>query len=158
MKAEITYHIHPVGQQVLQILLETANFHHSTYCYPSQENILGSLYIRFGRIMSRRTLCRWTAYLEKAGFIHKQKRHRRAANGQLELHSTLYTFTLHCMDFWRSVGRKIGQLIGFTAVTVTAQSTHKELVSQPETSAKSARSTPARTKTGLRRLKEILNT
>ncbi len=151
------YTIHPTGQQVLQVLAETAAYHNKTYCFPNQRTILKSLKIRFGKIMSRRSLCRWTKYLEDAGYIKKQQRHRRGKSGQLELHSTLYTFRRQAVKFLASLSRRIAQLVGFTAVTEMAQSTPSKVVSQPETCAKGARTSPTSYENGLRKLKDLLS-
>lgn len=61
-----------------------------TYCYPSQAKLI-ALHLRFtGRSMSRRTLCRHLAALERDMLISRRRRHRRAKDGHLIMRSTLY--------------------------------------------------------------------
>ncbi len=131
MDSRPQYTIHPAGQQVLQIIAETASYHGKKYCFPNQRTIARSLLIRFGRVMSRRTLCRWTAYLEAGGWIAKQSRHRREKDGRLGLHSTLYVLKRRSLRFLGSVLRGLRQVLDIPAVTRLAQSTNTKGVSQP---------------------------
>ncbi len=156
MEAYATYTIHPTAQQVLQVLAETASYHQKTYCYPNQNTILRSLRLRFGRQMSRRTLCRWMSYLEQHHYINRMKRHKRGKSGQLELHSTLYSFCRRAQNFLRSLASKLRYLIDYTAVSKVAHNLDTILESQPPTPAKSAVRSSSAARKGLRSLKEIL--
>lgn len=85
------------------------------YCYPSQKR-LTELYHDFtGQIMSRRSLNRHLKALETTGWLTRQRRHKRNALGQLELHSTLYRLTRRAYRWLESFSS------GFSAVTQSAQ-------------------------------------
>ncbi len=131
MDSRAHYTIHPVAQQVLTVIAETASYHGKKYCYPNQRTLMQSLHLHFGRKMSRRTLCRWMAYLEGNGWIRRQSRHKRGKGGALELHSTLYVLKRLALRFIGNIARRLSQLIDISAVTKVAQSTPTTGGSQP---------------------------
>lgn len=156
MTTYASYTIHPTAQQILQVLAEIASYHKKHYCYPNQQTILKSLRIRFGRIMSRRTLCRWMSYLECHSYIKRTRRHRRGKSGQLELHSTMYAFCRHAQKFLRTIVDKVRYLVDISAVTLVSHNLNYKLGSQPPTSAKHAHRSSSAARNGLRSLKDIL--
>jgi len=60
------------------------------YAYPTQSTLCQLLHRHYGISISRRTLCRWMAALEAAGYIRRIRRIRRSLGGKPEYTSTLY--------------------------------------------------------------------
>lgn len=158
MDSRTSHNIHPHALLVLHVLTETASYHNKTYCFPNQKTIIRSLARRFGRQMSRRTLCRWTGYLEANGYLRRLKRHCRGKTGQLELHSTLYTFPRRAINLLRSLTRKVSQLVGLAAVSVPAQSTRSNLESHPPARRKAPFAPSDASRKGILALKSLLQT
>ena len=122
--------MHPAAYQVLSVLLETANYHNKHYCYPSQATILKSLKLQFGRIISRRTLNRYLAWLDDHGFLNRKRRHTRDKHGSLALHSTLYSFTRKSGRFMRQLFDRMRYVIDSYAVSKMAQNNNPMIGSQ----------------------------
>ena len=76
---------------ILVLLVNLARRTKRAYVWPSQEKILQVLADSFGIVMSRATLNRHMKALEAGGWFTRTRRHKKAPNGSLELHSTLYT-------------------------------------------------------------------
>ncbi len=79
--------------RIVHLLFGLATSFGRLYAYPSQDKLCGLLQWFYGRHMSRRTLNRHVGGLVRDGWISRLRRHRRSSSGELELHSTLYTFT-----------------------------------------------------------------
>ena len=76
---------------VLIALVNLARRTKRAYVWPSQETILATLSRCFGITISRATLNRHLKALEASGWFTRTRRHKKAADGSLEMHSTLYT-------------------------------------------------------------------
>ncbi len=77
--------------RICEVLAGLAAHHHRYWCYPSQAKICELLQRFTGRIMSRRTLNRHLAALERDGQIRRKRRHHRDPHRGMVLRSTLYT-------------------------------------------------------------------
>jgi hypothetical protein len=99
-------------RSILGVLAGLAAHHGKSSCWPSQEKLAQLVEQRAGRRMSLRTLNRHLAALERDLFIRRIRRHRRARNGSLELHSTCYVLCERgvraLVDGARSIARVIG--------------------------------------------------
>lgn len=100
--------------RILTVLTSLCKHHGKLYCFPSLRTIKAQLKTFTGREISERSLCRHLGALERDGWIKRQRRHTTAADGSLELHSTLYvlkTRTLHWLkNLWTSLWIKSGQV------------------------------------------------
>jgi len=76
--------------RVISILTGLADHFGREWCKPNQDKICELMKRFHGRIMSRRNLNRHLGALERDGWIERIRRHRRARDGSLELHSTCY--------------------------------------------------------------------
>lgn len=77
---------------VLRALVSYCAEHGKTHCWPSQATLLRRYKRLTGRTICRRTLNRHLAALQRDLYIDRRRRHRMNRKGELELHSTLYTF------------------------------------------------------------------
>lgn len=75
---------------ILAVLVHLAKHYGKAYAYPSQETILKRLNEKYFVKMSRATLNRHLKALEMLGWFSRVQRHRKRADGSLEMHSTLY--------------------------------------------------------------------
>lgn len=89
--------------RVIRVLVGLAEHWQREWCKPRQEKILELLERFTGRRMSRRNLNRHLLALERDGWIERIRRHRRAANGSLELHSTCYRIKRRSRDALRAI-------------------------------------------------------
>lgn len=127
-KAPTDYVLNP-DLRILRALVGLADHYARDYCKPRQIKIL-ELAKRFtGRIMSRRNLCRHLGALERDGWIERIRRHRRAKDGSLELHSTCYRIKRRSRDAlralnagWREFLAPFPRARAISAVTKVAQS------------------------------------
>jgi hypothetical protein len=76
--------------RLCQLLAGLAVHYYKAWCFPSQLKILELFQRFFGVVMSRRTLNRHLAGLERDGRIFRQRRHEYHKKKGLVLHSTLY--------------------------------------------------------------------
>lgn len=76
--------------RILMVLAGLAGHHKKTWCFPNQLTIIKLMQQHYRRVMSRRQLNRHLLTLETRGYIERVRRHKKSANGALELHSTLY--------------------------------------------------------------------
>lgn len=75
---------------IVALLVNMAKHFKKGYAFPSQKRILELLQTRYSITMSRATLNRHLKALEKLGWFERIRRHTRARDGSLEMHSTLY--------------------------------------------------------------------
>lgn len=101
-RSQTDYVLNP-DLRILRALVGLADHYSRDWCKPKQVKIL-DLARRFtGRIMSRRNLCRHLGALERDGWIERIRRHRRAPDGSLELHSTCYRIKRRARDALRAL-------------------------------------------------------
>lgn len=81
------------------------------YCYPSQERILKVLKSRYGYEITRGHLCKIMNFLERSGQIIRIQRHKRSADGSLEMHSTLYKFRKLAWKLLNHFRRTMGNFV-----------------------------------------------
>ena len=86
----MTRYVKTADLRVLDTLQGLAAHHNRTWCYPSLAKIRELLLRHTGRQMSVRTLIRHLNQLVRQGYVKRIRRHKRARNGSLELHSTCY--------------------------------------------------------------------
>lgn len=79
--------------ELVRTLANLASRYGKLYCYPSQEKLIELHAMRTGRTYSRATINRHLRAHIASGYLRTKRRHRRAADGSLELHSTLYEIT-----------------------------------------------------------------
>lgn len=77
--------------RIVEVLAGLAAHTYKSWCFPSQEKIVELLKRFTGRVMSRRTLNRHLAGLERDGQIRRKRRHIRDKRLGMVLRSTLYT-------------------------------------------------------------------
>ncbi len=77
--------------RICEVLAGLAAHHRRYWCYPSQTKICELLQRFTGRIMSKRTLNRHLAALERDGQIRRKRRHHHDKHRGMVLRSTLYT-------------------------------------------------------------------
>lgn len=82
--------VQTADMRIVWALAAIAEKYKRTWAFPTQDKLCSLLFAWYGRKMSRRTINRHLAALEQQGWIRRIRRHRRSADGQLELHSTLY--------------------------------------------------------------------
>lgn len=116
--------------RIIEVLAGLACRYNKSYSFPSQDKILELLRRHTGRLMSRRTLNRHLAALERDGWIRRLRRHRRGQSGRLELHSTLYHMLRRTAAWIHKLGRAAATWMKTQAfplppfaVTSTAQNT-----------------------------------
>jgi len=80
------------------------------YAYPTQQSICDLLSRYYGVVISRRTLCRWMAALESAGYIRRIRRIRRGLGGRPEYTSTLYILQARARQLIRRIARSTAAL------------------------------------------------
>jgi len=80
------------------------------YAYPTQQSICDLLSRYYGVSISRRTLCRWMASLESAGYIRRIRRIRRGLGGRSEFTSTLYILQARARQLIRRLARSTAAL------------------------------------------------
>ena len=85
--------------RIISLLCGLAGFHNKRYVYPSQEWMIKKLQQFYGRKISRSTLCRHVAALERDGYLKRTKRHTRDKNGGILFRSTLYQITRKALRF-----------------------------------------------------------
>lgn len=76
--------------RVLCVLWGLARKFKKNYVFPSQVTLQRLVASFTGRGMCRRTMNYHLGALERDGYIERQRRHRKLANGELDLHSTMY--------------------------------------------------------------------
>jgi len=81
-----------------------------SYAYPTQSTLLLLLQRHYGVVISRRTLCRWLAALESAGYIRRIRRIRRGYGGRPEFTSTLYILPAKARQLIRRIARCVAAL------------------------------------------------
>jgi len=81
-----------------------------SYAYPTQQSICDLLSRYYGVVISRRTLCRWLASLESAGYIRRIRRIRRGLGGSPEFTSTLYILQAKARRLIRRLARSTAAL------------------------------------------------
>jgi len=81
-----------------------------SYSYPSQSTLIQLLSKYYGVSISRRTLCRWMAALEDAGYIRRIRRIRRGLGGRPEYTSTLYILPAKARQLIRRLARSTAAL------------------------------------------------
>ena len=97
------YYVVAPDFRLVNLLFGLATYHGKLWCYPSQDKLC-DLLVRFhGRKMSRRTVNRHLGGLVRDGWLKRLRRHRRGATGELELHSTLYSFTRRAIRAFASL-------------------------------------------------------
>ncbi len=79
--------------RLVNLLFGLATHHGKLWCYPSQRKLCALLAQFHGRRMSRRTVNRHLGGLVRDGWLKRKRRHCKGAGGQMEMHSTLYSFT-----------------------------------------------------------------
>lgn len=77
--------------RVLNVLAGMSTHFGKLWCFPNQRTLLEQLRLKHGRTMCRRTLNNHLGALERDGYIKRHRRHKKGEDGQLELHSTVYT-------------------------------------------------------------------
>ena len=80
------------------------------YAYPTQSTLCQLLKKHYGINISRRTLCRWMAALEDAGYIRRIRRIRRGLGGSPEYTSTLYILSARARRLIRRLARSTAAL------------------------------------------------
>ena len=90
---------------ILAVLVHLAKLYGKGYSYPSQETILTRLAERYHVKMSRATLNRHLKALENLGWFQRVQRHRKRADGSLEMHSTLYKLAREAFSLFASAIR-----------------------------------------------------
>ena len=80
------------------------------YAYPTQQSILSLMAKYYHVSISRRTLCRWMASLEDAGYIRRIRRIRRGLGGRPEYTSTLYILPAKARQLIRRLARSTAAL------------------------------------------------
>lgn len=78
---------------IVALLVGLARRVGKAYVYPAQDTIIDVLQKSYNITMSRATLNRHLKALEVLGWFSRTRRHRKAADGSLEMHSTLYTLS-----------------------------------------------------------------
>ena len=81
-----------------------------SYAYPTQNTLCVLLQRHYGVVISRRTLCRWLASLEAAGYIRRIRRIRRGYGGRPEFTSTLYILPAKARNLIRRLARSTAAL------------------------------------------------
>jgi len=81
-----------------------------SYAYPTQSTLCLLLQRHYGVSISRRTLCRWLASLESAGYIRRIRRIRRGYGGRPEFTSTLYILPSKSRNLIRRIARSVAAL------------------------------------------------
>jgi len=81
-----------------------------SYAYPTQSTLIQLLCRHYGVSISRRTLCRWMAALEDAGYIRRIRRIRRGYGGRPEFTSTLYILPAKARQLIRRLARSTAAL------------------------------------------------
>jgi len=81
-----------------------------SYAYPTQGTLCLLLQRHYGVVISRRTLCRWMASLEAAGYIRRIRRIRRGLGGKPEYTSTLYIIPAKARQLIRRIARSVAAL------------------------------------------------
>jgi len=81
-----------------------------SYAYPTQSTLCLLLQRHYGVSISRRTLCRWLASLEAAGYIKRIRRIRRGLGGRPEFTSTLYILPAKSRNLIRRIARCVAAL------------------------------------------------
>ena len=79
--------------RLVNLLFGLAGRFGKLWCYPSQDKLCDLLSRFHGRTMSRRSVNRHLGGLVRDGWIRRVRRHRRGADGAIEMHSTLYVLT-----------------------------------------------------------------
>ena len=90
--------------ELVALLAGLAGLNRKRYCWPSQAKICELYKKRTGRYMARSTLNRQLGGLVQNGWVKRTRRHRRGENGQMEFHSTLYTFRRKAIRYLSSLG------------------------------------------------------
>jgi hypothetical protein len=99
-------------RSILVVLVGLAGRYGKTHCWPSQQKLLTLIREHTGRLLSRRTLNRHLKALERDLFIRRIRRHRRARNGSLELHSTCYVPMIRACQWFIKSARSIAGVVG----------------------------------------------
>ena len=81
-----------------------------SYAYPTQSTLIQLLSKYYGVSISRRTLCRWMAAMEDAGYIRRIRRIRRGLGGRPEFTSTLYVLPAKARQLIRRLARSTAAL------------------------------------------------
>lgn len=85
--------ITPSGITLLHTIAAIAAHHRQRWCIPSQETLRARMAQHAHVRRCRRTINYRLLELERAGLIHRQRRHRRTPGRGWEFRSTLYTLT-----------------------------------------------------------------
>lgn len=91
--------------RLVTILAGLAGRHDKIWSYPAQQTLCRLLGQFYSRRMSRRSVNRHLGGLVRDGWITRRRRHCAGPDGELELHSTLYTLTrrtIRCLAGLRS--------------------------------------------------------
>lgn len=94
--------------RIISLLCGLAGVHKKRYVFPSQVWIIAQLSTFYGRLMSRSTLCRHMAALERDGYLRRTKRHTSDKHGGILYRSTLYQITRKSLRFARHMAGCIG--------------------------------------------------
>lgn len=94
--------------RIISLLCGLAGVHKKRYVFPSQEWILTKLSKFYARSMSRSTLCRHMAALERDGYLKRTKRHTSDKQGGILFRSTLYQITRKSLRFARYMTACVG--------------------------------------------------
>lgn len=122
--------------RIVEVLAGLAAHTFKTWCFPSQEKLLELLYKFTGRTMSRRTLNRHLAALERDGHISRKRRHIRDKKLGLILRSTLYTIGGRFMA-------RIGRIVEASARWKQARADAKNWRGKPGVSSRSGIHVPS---------------
>lgn len=90
--------------ELVTLLAGLAGLHKKRYCWPSQDKICKLYEKRTGRRMARSTLNEQLGGLVRDGWITRTRRHRRGENGEMEMHSTLYSFRRRAIRYLGGLG------------------------------------------------------
>lgn len=94
-----------------------ATSHGKLWAYPSQTTLTALVRRFHGRALSRRSASRHLGALERDNWIRRVRRHRRARDGSLELHSTLYHLTRRAIRHFAGLAQRTGRALGLTPQT-----------------------------------------
>ena len=109
------------SEAIINTLFRVARKYEKAYCYPSQKRILGLLR-KFRQLqISRRTLNRRLAELEKEGFFVRVRRHRAGPGGRMVFNSTLFKLGGKAFNWLYQLGYQVKRFFSFYRVPKLAQ-------------------------------------
>lgn len=94
--------------RIISLLCGLGGYYKRRYVYPSQEWLLANLTKYYGRSMSRSTLCRHMAALERDGYLKRTKRHTYSPTLGILFRSTLYQITRKALRFAAAMANFVG--------------------------------------------------